>query len=112
MVTGGNPGGTDHGNSRQPLFNMAFVEKTSQSSTMNGSQLQHKVQAIELVTEQLSLGYAQQLVIKGLDLRFPAQQVTAIIGPNGCGKSTLLSEIGRASCRERVTISGWEGGAT
>src|SRR5690625_6655772 len=62
---------------------------------MNGSQLQHKAQAIELVTEQLSLGYAQQLVIKGLDLRFPAQQVTAIIGPNRCGKSTLLSGLAR-----------------
>src|SRR5690625_2862578 len=74
---------------------MAFVEKTSQSSTMNGSQFQHKAQAIELVTEQLALGYTQQLVIKGLDLRFPAQQVTAIIGPNGCGKSTLLSGLAR-----------------
>lgn len=62
---------------------------------MNGSQFQHQAQAIELVTEQLSLGYTQQLVIKGLDLRFPAQQVTAIIGPNGCGKSTLLSGLAR-----------------
>ena len=31
-----------------------------------------------------------------------ADPMVAIVGQNGAGKSTLLTQIGRASCRERV----------
>ena len=33
--------------------------------------------------------------MKGIDLDFPANEVTAIIGPSGCGKSTLVRCINR-----------------
>ncbi|HZL07814.1 MAG TPA: phosphate ABC transporter ATP-binding protein PstB [Candidatus Dormibacteraeota bacterium] len=33
--------------------------------------------------------------VKGVDLDFPANQITAIIGPSGCGKSTLVRCINR-----------------
>jgi phosphate transport system ATP-binding protein len=39
--------------------------------------------------------YGQQHALKGVDLRFPSGQVTAIIGPSGCGKSTLIRCINR-----------------
>ena len=38
-------------------------------------------------------GAAEQ--VKGIDLEFPANQVTAIIGPSGCGKSTMVRCINR-----------------
>jgi len=38
-------------------------------------------------------GSAEQ--VRGVDLEFPANQVTAIIGPSGCGKSTLVRCINR-----------------
>jgi phosphate transport system ATP-binding protein len=38
-------------------------------------------------------GSAEQ--VKGIDLEFPANQVTAIIGPSGCGKSTMVRCINR-----------------
>jgi phosphate transport system ATP-binding protein len=38
-------------------------------------------------------GHAEQL--KGIDLEFHANQVTAIIGPSGCGKSTMIRCINR-----------------
>ncbi|HEY2768585.1 MAG TPA: phosphate ABC transporter ATP-binding protein PstB [Solirubrobacteraceae bacterium] len=38
-------------------------------------------------------GTAEQ--VKGVELRFPANQVTAIIGPSGCGKSTMVRCINR-----------------
>jgi phosphate transport system ATP-binding protein len=38
-------------------------------------------------------GDAEQ--VKGVDLEFPANQVTAIIGPSGCGKSTMVRCINR-----------------
>ena len=41
---------------------------------------------------------------RGFDVRLSLgpTETLAVLGPNGAGKSTLLSEIGRASCRERV----------
>jgi phosphate transport system ATP-binding protein len=38
-------------------------------------------------------GVAEQ--VKGIDLEFRANEVTAIIGPSGCGKSTLIRCINR-----------------
>ncbi len=38
-------------------------------------------------------GTAEQ--VKGVDLAFPANEVTAIIGPSGCGKSTMVRCINR-----------------
>jgi phosphate transport system ATP-binding protein len=39
--------------------------------------------------------YGEQHAIKGVDLDFAANQVTAMIGPSGCGKSTLVRCINR-----------------
>lgn len=41
----------------------------------------------------LTAGYGGEPVLQGLDLTFPAGQLTVIIGPNGCGKSTLLRSL-------------------
>ena len=39
--------------------------------------------------------YGEQHAIKGIDIHFPANEVTAIIGPSGCGKSTMVRCINR-----------------
>jgi phosphate transport system ATP-binding protein len=39
--------------------------------------------------------YGEQHALKGVDLRFPSGEVTAIIGPSGCGKSTMIRCINR-----------------
>jgi phosphate transport system ATP-binding protein len=39
--------------------------------------------------------YGQVHAIKGVDIDFPANEVTAIIGPSGCGKSTMVRCINR-----------------
>ena len=39
--------------------------------------------------------YDDAEAVKGVDLDFPANQITAIIGPSGCGKSTLVRCINR-----------------
>lgn len=48
-----------------------------------------------LSTKDLILGYDGASIIDGLDVRIPAGQITALVGPNGCGKSTLLRGLAR-----------------
>ena len=57
--------------------------------------------------------YGQQHAIKGIDITFPANEVTAIIGPSGCGKSTMVrcinrmhEEIPGARAEGAVTLDG------
>jgi phosphate transport system ATP-binding protein len=45
--------------------------------------------------EKLHAFYGEAEQVKGVDLDFRANQVTAIIGPSGCGKSTLVRCINR-----------------
>src|SRR5438105_9647988 len=45
--------------------------------------------------EQLRAFYGDAEVLKGIDLDFHANEVTAIIGPSGCGKSTMVRCINR-----------------
>jgi phosphate transport system ATP-binding protein len=43
----------------------------------------------------LNAYYGGQHAVRGLDLEFAPNQVTAIIGPSGCGKSTMVRCINR-----------------
>ena len=45
--------------------------------------------------EQLRAFYGEAEQVKGVDLDFHANEVTAIIGPSGCGKSTMVRCINR-----------------
>jgi phosphate transport system ATP-binding protein len=45
--------------------------------------------------EGLHAYYGKHHVIKGLDMEFPANEATAIIGPSGSGKSTVVRCINR-----------------
>jgi phosphate transport system ATP-binding protein len=49
----------------------------------------------EIRLERLRAFYGSSEQVKGIDLRFPPNQVTAIIGPSGCGKSTMVRCINR-----------------
>ena len=45
--------------------------------------------------KDLNAYYGSVHAVKGLDIEFPANEVTAIIGPSGCGKSTMVRCINR-----------------
>jgi phosphate transport system ATP-binding protein len=49
----------------------------------------------EVQLQQLRAFYGAAEQVKGIDLAFPANEVTAIIGPSGCGKSTMVRCINR-----------------
>lgn len=48
-----------------------------------------------ITTEQLHLYYGSFEALKGIDLRIPENEITALIGPSGCGKSTFLKTLNR-----------------
>lgn len=44
---------------------------------------------------QLDLFYGSFQALKSIELKIPANRITAFIGPSGCGKSTLLKTLNR-----------------
>ncbi len=63
--------------------------------------------------EGLRAFYGESMQLKGIDIEFRANEVTAIIGPSGCGKSTLIrcinrmhEEIPGARAEGRVLLEG------
>lgn len=59
---------------------------------------------VRLYTDDLSIGYGEQLIVKDLTVQIPNQKITTIIGPNGCGKSTLLKAITRIISHQSGTV--------
>jgi phosphate transport system ATP-binding protein len=67
----------------------------------------------ELELSGLNAYYGSNHAVRGVDLRFDAAKVTAIIGPSGCGKSTMVrcinrmhEEIAGARAEGRVLLDG------
>jgi phosphate transport system ATP-binding protein len=44
---------------------------------------------------ELKVFYGNHMAVRGVDLQFAPNKITAIIGPSGCGKSTLVRSINR-----------------
>ena len=64
----------------------------------------------KIVIEHLNLWYGSFQALKDIDLRLPANEITAFIGPSGCGKSTLLKSLNRMNdlvegCRIEGTVT-------
>jgi phosphate transport system ATP-binding protein len=73
--------------------------KTSQSTQSVSSDATHPRanvrDGLAVKLEQLRAYYGDVEQVKGIDLDFKANEVTAIIGPSGCGKSTMVRCINR-----------------
>jgi phosphate transport system ATP-binding protein len=52
-------------------------------------------QGLSVTLQKLRAFYGDAEQVKGIDLEFRANEVTAIIGPSGCGKSTMVRCINR-----------------
>jgi len=49
----------------------------------------------KIEVKELRVSYGEKLVLKGITLTIPRNEITAIIGPSGCGKSTLIKALNR-----------------
>ncbi len=54
-----------------------------------------KQDAEAVETENLKIGYNDNIIVESLDMKIEKGKITSIIGANGCGKSTILKAIGR-----------------
>ncbi|WP_159560010.1 phosphate ABC transporter ATP-binding protein PstB [Streptococcus halichoeri] len=52
-------------------------------------------ESIALSTKDLHVYYGNKEAIKGIDMQFEKNKITALIGPSGCGKSTYLRSLNR-----------------
>jgi phosphate transport system ATP-binding protein len=73
----------------------------SEQRTPEGAPLQRKPQregsstGRRVSVKGLNAWYGDQHAVKGLDIEFSPNEVTAIIGPSGCGKSTMVRCLNR-----------------
>src|SRR5512146_3530594 len=59
---------------------------------------------VRLQTEKLTAVYGKFTAVKNVSLAFPANTVSALIGPSGCGQSTFLRTLNRM---HELTEGGW-----
>ena len=50
---------------------------------------------VKLATKDLKANFGKLQVLKGINLNFQENNVTAIMGPSGCGKTTLIRCLNR-----------------
>lgn len=80
--------------------------KTYNWNETNILQLSEERQPIALHTKDLHVWYGDNEAIRGVDLAFEKNKITALIGPSGCGKSTYLRSLNRmndAIANTRIT---------
>ena len=63
-----------------------------------------KIVELKNATVQVNNGFDEvKTILDDVNLDIYEHDFLTILGGNGAGKSTLFNEIGRASCRERVS---------
>jgi phosphate transport system ATP-binding protein len=77
-----------------PRITPASTETQDESAAPPATAADSK-QGLSVRLEQLRAFYGEAEQVKGIDLDFRANEVTAIIGPSGCGKSTMVRCINR-----------------
>jgi phosphate transport system ATP-binding protein len=78
-------------------FPLASSQGRAESKAPDGQQRRFpaRSEGRRVALRGLHAWYGDQHAVKGLDLDFEPNKVTAIIGPSGCGKSTLVRCVNR-----------------
>jgi phosphate transport system ATP-binding protein len=83
--------GVSQGSSGTPLEGVAAAVRTRPERAP--AEIINEARTVRL--EGLHAYYGDQHAVKGVDLTYAANEVTAMIGPSGCGKSTVVRCINR-----------------
>jgi len=61
----------------------------------------------QIETKNLNVYYHDKDILKDINIKIPAKQLTAVIGPSGCGKTTLLKSFNRLlEIQDDVRVTG------
>jgi phosphate transport system ATP-binding protein len=60
-----------------------------------GARVPRTVEDPIMEATDVSVHYGDFTAVRGVDMRIPRNEITALIGPSGCGKSTLLRSFNR-----------------
>jgi phosphate transport system ATP-binding protein len=104
----------DEGGSSPPSFRpSAAAAPQSVAPAPSGAAVSRPGISVKL--EKLRAFYGDAEQVKGIDLEFHPNEVTAIIGPSGCGKSTMVrcinrmhEEIPGAHAEGKVLLDGFD----
>jgi phosphate transport system ATP-binding protein len=91
-------GGPEHGQAPSPVGAAPAEPQSTQSASTSqpaSPPAAPAKQGLSVRLEALKAFYGSSEQVKGVDLEFRANEVTAIIGPSGCGKSTMVRCINR-----------------
>jgi len=98
-----------------PPSNSHVAPSVSGQEALEEQPTVHAKGGLSVRLEQLQAFYGEAEAVRGIDLDFHANQVTAIIGPSGCGKSTMVrcinrmhEEIPGAKAKGRVLLDGYD----
>jgi phosphate transport system ATP-binding protein len=75
--------------------NISRAERTAQAAPPAATAPRAAAAGRSITLRGLNAYYGANHAVKGVDLEYAANQVTAMIGPSGCGKSTLVRCINR-----------------
>jgi phosphate transport system ATP-binding protein len=65
------------------------------------------MEANQIETKNLYVYYHDKEILKDINIKIPAKQLTAVIGPSGCGKTTLLKSFNRLlEIQDNVRVTG------
>jgi phosphate transport system ATP-binding protein len=78
-----------HGKNAAPNF-APYVRMADPSTTAS-----EKEAPVRFQISKLDFFYGPKQAIYGVNLKIPANRITALIGPSGCGKSTFLRTLNR-----------------
>src|SRR5271165_6037643 len=97
----------------EPATRASEPTATAPAGASSGTATVEARPGIGVKLEKLRAFYGAAEQVKGIDLDFRANEVTAIIGPSGCGKSTMVrcinrmhEEIPGARAEGRVLLDG------
>jgi phosphate transport system ATP-binding protein len=81
--------------SKEPQEMSTAGEQSEQETAPDLSALGEHRKGHGIKVRDLHAYYGSVHAVRGIDIDFPANEVTAIIGPSGCGKSTMVRCINR-----------------
>ena len=86
---------TEQGEQANPPIDAAADARPAEQPELQERAHVTRRQGHGITLRDVKIFYGDNMAVKGVDIAFAPNKITAIIGPSGCGKSTLVRAINR-----------------